>query len=742
MAAASAQAAERIHSVDTEATNLLQNLSLDPQAKPADVADATKQESPPPPYVVGEGANGTGDVAGTVPSTDRTSTPNLQDLVLDQNLFYVPNAYAPQAYYYGGYDGPVGEWDDYRYVNADGVEIPASGVYGDNGSVVYHPSFGYAPQVPYGPYSPAGTPVPTMGADGQLYGPQPFQYTGPFYQQPVPPGAQYVHPPTPPLPQGEVSTSMASDQATVDSTNGNATNGNTNGVPLGPRPSYPIPLLPSNGGYGRGILPANHDGIRTVAPWLDGPLVSDGQYRPPTSNPVSSVVSQTTSPGPLGQNMRPLPPVMPHMHGVPHARPPAGMGPGPGFMNRVYPPNRLYPQTSSRSSPGFGTNGFESRPNGRSWNVSDKGRPRGRGNGAMMNSNENLDVLNEQNRGPRTARFSRNQRVIPGTPWTVKGQNANTNGNSEDVNVVPNRDQYNRPEFVAKYPDAKFFIIKSYSEDDIHKSIKYSVWASTPNGNKKLDAAYKESQEKTGGCPIFLFFSVNASGQFCGVAEMTGPVDFNQSVDYWQQDKWSGRFPVKWHIVKDVPNSQLRHIILENNDNKPVTNSRDTQEVILDKGVEMLKIFKDYVSKTSILDDFIFYEGRQKAMQEKRARQQVQQQQRQGSQFRPGSEFNKLHPEESALKTQDGRTGEASVEDKDVKSRPQQSADLTSVAASTTDKNNQEDGQNSQDNLSSSEERGISAGSGEAWKTTIISSLLKKEANGDVAEKPVQTNGC
>jgi hypothetical protein len=63
------------------------------------------------------------------------------------------------------------------------------------------------------------------------------------------------------------------------------------------------------------------------------------------------------------------------------------------------------------------------------------------------------------------------------------------------------------------------------------------------------------------------------------VAEMIGPVDFDRSVDYWQQDKWSGQFPVKWHIIKDVPNNLLRHIILENNDNKPVTNSRDTQEV-------------------------------------------------------------------------------------------------------------------------------------------------------------------
>ena len=60
---------------------------------------------------------------------------------------------------------------------------------------------------------------------------------------------------------------------------------------------------------------------------------------------------------------------------------------------------------------------------------------------------------------------------------------------------------------------------------------------------------------------------------------MVGPVDFNKTLDYWQQDKWVGYFPVKWHIVKDVPNNILKHITLENNDNKPVTNSRDTQEV-------------------------------------------------------------------------------------------------------------------------------------------------------------------
>jgi hypothetical protein len=60
---------------------------------------------------------------------------------------------------------------------------------------------------------------------------------------------------------------------------------------------------------------------------------------------------------------------------------------------------------------------------------------------------------------------------------------------------------------------------------------------------------------------------------------MVGPVDFEKTVDYWQQDKWNGCFPIKWHVVKDVPNNILKHITLDNNDNKPVTNSRDTQEV-------------------------------------------------------------------------------------------------------------------------------------------------------------------
>ena len=86
---------------------------------------------------------------------------------------------------------------------------------------------------------------------------------------------------------------------------------------------------------------------------------------------------------------------------------------------------------------------------------------------------------------------------------------------------------------------------------------------------------------------------------------------------------------MKWIYVKDVPNSQLRHIRLENNENKPVTNSRDTQvdqitglgcgrselfvfqEVPPEKGRQVLKIIHSYKHATSIFDDFIHYEKRQ-----------------------------------------------------------------------------------------------------------------------------------
>ncbi len=155
--------------------------------------------------------------------------------------------------------------------------------------------------------------------------------------------------------------------------------------------------------------------------------------------------------------------------------------------------------------------------------------------------------------------------------------------------------------------NARFFVIKSYTEEDVHKSLKYEIWASTDKGNQRLDKAFRESASNG---PIYLFYSVNASGHFCGMAQMLTPLDYATSSNVWAQDgKWKGTFKVRWIYVKDLPNNQLRHIRLTNTPEcKPVTQSRDTQELTPEAGREVLRIMADYTHKTSLLQDFNFYE--------------------------------------------------------------------------------------------------------------------------------------
>ena len=56
-------------------------------------------------------------------------------------------------------------------------------------------------------------------------------------------------------------------------------------------------------------------------------------------------------------------------------------------------------------------------------------------------------------------------------------------------------------------------------------------------------------------------------------------------------------------FIKDIPNQHLRRIKLSNNEGKPITNSRDCQEVLYEQGVDTMKLILEYVSSTCMLDD-------------------------------------------------------------------------------------------------------------------------------------------
>ncbi|XP_057809789.1 YTH domain-containing protein ECT4 isoform X2 [Salvia miltiorrhiza] len=494
------------------------------------------------------------------------------DYIIDQGLYYpTGNSY---GYICTGYE-PTMEWEDQRrFFGLDNQDIHYTVATNENTPYVYYsPNYGYG-QSPFNPYNPY-IPGAVIGADGSIISTQQY-YALPSYENSVT-SASYLPVVFQPRPDAVANGIVDSFIDTGGSYNKADGLGSKHNLAL----NTPNSSLTAMG---------DASGRRnSFAKMSEGRVTMGIGKQHPSSITSGSITSQAA---PIHQ-----------------IRGPQGME--NGLRGKA---SAVSSQLKTAFTSGNGSSNFES--SNYSHAAVNKVKPNMLSGRALDDERVGPDILNDQNRECRTSK-SKNQLVVKA--YTTRAGNPDAQGN-----IIISRDQYNRVDFPVEYANAKFFVIKSYSEDDVHKSIKYNVWSSTPNGNKKLNAAYEDAKRLAAGdsrsCPIFLFFSVNASGQFCGIAEMTGPVDFHRDMDFWQQDKWSGSFPVKWHIIKDLPNPNFRHIILENNENKPVTNSRDTQEISFKKGLEMLKIFKGHTSKTSLLDDFMYYENRQRILQGERAR--------------------------------------------------------------------------------------------------------------------------
>lgn len=546
--------------------------------RPVGQENSTEQSiSPKDGRIVSTNQSVEATTAGT--SRDVTRQPALSDAGGVLSTVYPLDVYASQqqSFYYGGYDNSSG---GYSHINADGLQVISPVFYNDP-SLVFETGYGFNPELAYGQYSSIAAPMPPVMMDGQLYSPQQFPFSPPYYPQPVAPSVSHI-PSAVPFPQTELLAPESSGQ-----------DGVSDNMLFGPGSGYFVHYGPFGGGdlSGNPAFYTYPGELGSAKPFSNA--VNGSEFSPLTS--------PAAYPLPVGlygsyeQNAAQRP-----MHG--YGLVPTSSG-GPYSHGGSYPASKQSSASTSRLG-----------ANDRNRVTLDKVRRRERDRDSICIPNDSDSA--DRNRGPRASKPKgksiSEEDSLPG----ISKNGASTSGVCLD--------SYNQPGFMTEYENAKFFIIKSFSEDNVHKSIKYNVWASTPLGNRKLDAAYHEAkEEKKNSCPVFLLFSVNASAQFCGIAEMVGPVDFDKDADYWQQDRWSGQFPVQWHIIKDVPNGRFRHILLENNENKPVTHSRDTQEVKLEQGIEMLKIFKNYEARTSMLDDFEYYDERETVLLEKKARQKA-----------------------------------------------------------------------------------------------------------------------
>ena len=184
----------------------------------------------------------------------------------------------------------------------------------------------------------------------------------------------------------------------------------------------------------------------------------------------------------------------------------------------------------------------------------------------------------------------------------------------------------------AKYAEkinenCKFFIIKSLTEEDIHKSIKYNVWCSSKTGNIVLNDAYNAAKEKN--ADVYLIFTCNGTERYDGIAKMKSNFDEKRQFDLWTQDNvWIGLFDVEWVFIKDVPYKEFRNAIItmNNGEMKPIYQAKDGQEIPYEQGKIMIEKFDKYIYSNTILEHFEYYDLRQESYEKNIKKKEIQSQ--------------------------------------------------------------------------------------------------------------------
>ncbi|KAK9699395.1 hypothetical protein RND81_08G170800 [Saponaria officinalis] len=139
-----------------------------------------------------------------------------------------------------------------------------------------------------------------------------------------------------------------------------------------------------------------------------------------------------------------------------------------------------------------------------------------------------------------------------------------------------------------KMHDARYFIIKSLSYENIQLSVENGIWATQVMNEPTLDEAFNNSRK------VILIFSVNASGLFNGYAQMISSVGQRRE-RLWSQGTgankpWGRTFKVKWLRLSNLPFYKTLHLKNPLNEYKPVKISRDCQELSPEVGEALCEL--------------------------------------------------------------------------------------------------------------------------------------------------------
>eukprot|EP00475_Leptophrys_vorax_P033804 TRINITY_DN53749_c2_g1_i1.p1 TRINITY_DN53749_c2_g1~~TRINITY_DN53749_c2_g1_i1.p1 ORF type:complete len:405 (-),score=68.99 TRINITY_DN53749_c2_g1_i1:54-1268(-) len=167
--------------------------------------------------------------------------------------------------------------------------------------------------------------------------------------------------------------------------------------------------------------------------------------------------------------------------------------------------------------------------------------------------------------------------------------------------------------------NSRFFILRCPHEDDVFLSFYFGVWAGRHLGKRILEAAFHEKmsrEERTANFTeaIYLLFFPDNTGHFCGMAELTGPLQEIAKLGKWRSfGKWKSAFKVRWLYLKDINKREFAHIsipIKNGESRRCVTTLRDSSEIPMEQGYQMLDIIRSFKSTTSLQTDLEWHQRR------------------------------------------------------------------------------------------------------------------------------------
>ncbi|TVY85510.1 Zinc finger CCCH domain-containing protein [Lachnellula suecica] len=137
--------------------------------------------------------------------------------------------------------------------------------------------------------------------------------------------------------------------------------------------------------------------------------------------------------------------------------------------------------------------------------------------------------------------------------------------------------------------DSRYFIVKSFNEDNVSKCIADSVWTTQLQNGTIFKEAFETCRN------VILVFSINKSRAFQGYARMESLPGTVEAPDWQRAINWesAGAFKVRWLAICSTRFHRIGHLKNALNENQAVLIGKDGQEIEENCGAGLIELIDE-----------------------------------------------------------------------------------------------------------------------------------------------------